>query len=193
MVKNMNLVKILFGVMVVSIIGCAGTPESRVKDVDPVEKEMDRLKAGAMLYEDTPPFMMIASKRGTEIYAVKQNRTFQTNDPGVRQARWKIMIENHRPYGRCVAVRFRLLDFDYISNHPQDFHVPPHGAVLAGVMQQKVWEINGVKFVPPSSGYVTALRLQDPVIDADPGEECDFAVEDAVEKEDAVQTSFSLF
>lgn len=173
------------------VAGCA-TDIGPVKEVDPELDELKRLE-GAMLYVDTPPFMTIADKKGMMVFAEKNPRTFQTNSPGIRQARWTIKVMNSKPIGQCLTVQFRLLDFVYVSDHPSEFYIPPNSAMIAGTMKQKVWEIDGVQFVPPSSGYVKEMRVRDPVIDAERGSECDFATEEAIEDDDFDGTYFSLF
>lgn len=189
--EQMNLFKML-PLAILFATGCA-TDIGPVKDVDPELDELKRLGEGVMLYEDTPPFLTIADKKGIMIFAEKNEKTFQTNDPGVRQARWAIKVLNDNNIGRCIAIEFRLLDFIYVSDHPSEFFVPANSAMIAGTMKQKVWTIGGVQFVPPSSGYVRKMNIRDPVIDANIGEECDFAIEDAVEDDDTDTMFFSLF
>lgn len=187
----MNLIKML---PVILLAGCT-VDTGMVKDVDPQEDELKRLGEGAMLYVDTPPFLTIAEKKGMMVFAEKNPKTFQTNniDPAVRQARWTIKVLNETTVDRCVTLEFRLLDFTYISDHPSEFFVPASSAKIAGTMNQKVWRIDGVEFVPPSSGYVKNMRVRNPVEGADRGSECDFAKEEAIEDDENDMILFNLF
>lgn len=166
-----------------------------VKDIDPQKEELKRLGEGSVLYVDTPPFLTIADKKKMMVFAEKNPKTFQTNniDPAVRQARWTIKVLNTDNKNKCLTLEFRLLDFTYISDHPSEFFVPANSAKIAGTMLQKVWRIDGVEFVPPSSGYVSNIRVRNPVENAKRGSECDFAKEDAIEYGDNDTIFFSLF
>ena len=59
------------------------------------------------------------------------------------------------------------------------FLVPDREMLHLGTMIGKVWMIDGVAVAPPPSGYVHAMSVRDPDMDAMPGEECYFLEEEA--------------
>lgn len=166
--------------------GCSTmVKEKNVVVVDPIEQERKILEREGKIgrhdimaaYERTPPHVIIADKDNI-VVTVDKAPPLEDND-GVEQEVWEVFAENKSSTaGQCVTVLWRLMDFEYTANDGSEVYVPKHAKVHMGTMYQKIWELDGVRFAPPASGYAEKIRVRAPIADAKSGEECAHIVED---------------
>ena len=166
--------RILTLFLVVFFLGGCSTivKESDIVEYDPESNDFHR-QNGEPMYTQTKPIVVVAKDKGIKIRVVRDKPVYDEQDKVERQ-HWKVYAHNDNYTHKCVGVVWRLLDFRYISDHPSMVLIKRKEKKLMGVMVQNVWEIDGVKFAPPPSGYVHMMQVLDPVKKAKKGEECLF-------------------
>lgn len=150
--------------------------EKDIVNYDPETMDVFR-KEGAPMYEETPDHLVVAQDSGIIVDVHRMADVFDEQEDVERQ-RWNVFVTNTTYSNQCVGVSWRLLDFKFISEHPTMVLVERESMLRLGTMLGKVWEIDGVAFAPPPSGYVQDMEIHDPVENAKPGDECLFLVDE---------------
>lgn len=155
----------------IALSGCSAkiVKEDRVIDVDP--DQLDRAVYGDTMPEATPDHVMVGTKDDVTIDVNKQG---VEHDPQnrVELQIWDVTATNFNNAPKCVTLMWQLMDFEYISFGPSEQFIRPLSAQKIGEMRQQYWVINGARVAFPPSGYLSSMRVRDPVADAKPGEEC---------------------
>lgn len=173
----MNTIKLLITLSLINITGCASQVVDWDGDNIPLEEQRRIMDKSSVEYSED--VVTLATETGVAIIASKDSPTIQfQNDYEVKQDNWSIDAHNFTDKDQCVALQWKLMDFKYVSDHPTLFYVPKQSITRAGTMTQMVWEMDGVKFVPDSSGFIWAMGTREPVKNAKKGDECTFNLEE---------------
>lgn len=167
--------KLVIIASMLSVSGCA-INLGGMKDVDLEKEEQKRLKNNLELYKPTPPHVRAADVDGIVIHADKRDSI--KDDQLVEQEVWSITAQNTNTEGKCISMRWKLLDFEYISNEPTAFYLKARETREIGTMMQTIWNLDGVRFAPPASGFIEMFKVNTPLADAEVGKECVNIVED---------------
>ena len=153
--------------------GCSTQVVDWDGDEIPIEEQHRIMQQESVKYTDE--VVTLATENDISIVATKQGPilTFE-KDYTIKQDNWSIDAHNFSDVPQCVALQWKLMDFKFVSDHPTLFYVPGKSIVHVGTMTQMVWEIDGVKFVPESSGFIWAMATRSPAENAEKGEECVF-------------------
>jgi len=160
------------------LTGCGMT---KVVDWDgeniPLEEQRRIMANESVQY--TEDVVTLATENDIGIIASKEGPTLTfEHDYEIEQDNWSIDAHNFGDVAQCVALQWKLMDFKFVSDHPTLFYSPGKSIVHVGTMTQMVWEIDGVKVVPESSGFLWFMITRDPVEDAQTGDECTFILEE---------------
>lgn len=166
--------KWLMVVFVLLLSGCAG---NKIIDVDrDVEKEkvMNDMFTDGVEYDgvnrilvDSDDIIVKAVKADVIVNEYERFKKYE-----VKQDVWNIEVSNYSGNDVCVTLLWKLMDFQFVTTLPSSFLVLADATTLIGEMTEQVWEIQGVKFTPGGSGYVYQMDIDDPIEDADAGDEC---------------------
>ena len=154
-------------------------PESEIVsyDLGKLSKE-EQQKARKQKAQKTADTILFGVKENISVMAVKTVPYKEIIGDEVVQDKWDVVAANASDDDKCVTIIWQLMDFKYISEFPTEFFLKKHEMKKVGTMIQVVWEIQGVKFVPESSGYIYWLGVRDPVEDAKKGDECTFNIDE---------------
>jgi len=173
----MKYLNLAIALSLLLLSGCA----SKVVDWDgdniPIEEQHRMMNQSSVEY--TEDIVTLATENHVAIIASRTNPTltFQ-NDYEIKQDNWSVDAHNISDKDQCVAIQWKLMDFKFVSEHPTLFYVPKRGIAHVGIMTQMVWEMQGVRFVPDSSGFIWAMGTRDTVPNAAEGDECTFLLEE---------------
>lgn len=152
-----------------TVFGLGGT-----KDIDTEKEEQRRIrelkkKTESDGYEPTPPIVKAASKDGITISVEKSTPLVEKD---YSREVWHVFAKNETPHDKCVFIQWRLMDFEYVSDEASEFLLRSNTRRSIGTMLQFVYNLDGVKFTAPASGYVNQFRVRDPNKKAKRGDEC---------------------
>ena len=169
--------KILTALLILSLLILSGCGMTTVTDWDgdnvPLEEQRRIMAKQSVQY--TEDIVTLATESEIGIVATKEGQTLTfENDYEIKQDNWSIDAHNFSDIPQCVAIQWKLMDFQFISDHPTLFYVPGKSITHVGTMTQLVWEIDGIKVVPESSGFIWAMVTREPAENALKGEECTF-------------------
>lgn len=156
--------------------GCATGP--KIVDIDPIELERQRLKEQVEQEIPTPDHVVVADGKSILVEVDKAEPIIEDND--VEREVWVVSATNNAPKDKCVTIIWKLLDFQYQTS---EFLLEAHYSKEIGVMVQQTMTIDGVKFAPPASGFVKAMRVRKTIEDAKEGEECLYLTQEKKIKE----------
>lgn len=170
----MNILKFAIPIALLNITGCATIVDydGEFSDVE----QRQALEDGGVIY--TEDIVNLADEEDIVIVASKSDTITFESDYEVKQDTWDIDAHNMGSKNQCVTLVWRLMDFKFVSDHPDEFYSPANSIVRVGTMTQMVWEIDGVKFAPDGSGYLYGMRVREPVKDAATGDECLHLIKD---------------
>lgn len=163
--------RILGIVLIGGILSGCGT--ATIKEYDP--EQADRNISQEDLFKPTPDHVIVGEYKDV---VVEVNKMKTREDDMIPRQEWSVFATNNNDDDICLAVAWRLLDFQFISHHPTQVLVRSGQREFLGTMLQTVWTIDGVQFAPPPSGYVHNMTVKDPVEDAVRGEECLFLADE---------------
>ena len=84
---------------------------------------------------------------------------------------WYAILKNDNKEPKCVAVSWRLMDFEMLTDYPEMISLKPGEEILNyAVFKQRIWNLDGTRFALPPSGYVGNMIVVDP----DPKTGCTF-------------------
>jgi hypothetical protein len=168
----------IFALALLVLGGCSTTkpisdsrivPESKVVVVDP--DKLDREIYGDKLPEPTPDHVMVGTKDGV-IIDVDKKGTEHDPQHDIELQVWKVTATNMNHDPKCVTLMWQLMDFEYISFGPSEQLVRGEASHIMGEMKQQFWIIEGAKVTFPPSGFLSNMRVRNPVAGAKIGEEC---------------------
>lgn len=155
--------------------GCA---TQQIVDRDFDKEEIDYVKKHGVPAEKDPlwqapsePFGVLVNQDGIRVTAY---RSADTND-GVNNLQvWNIDVQNTTSDAQCIALNWKLQDFQLESNYETFIYVQPKQLLeKVATLTQKVWQIADMKVVLPPSGYIDGVVIKDPTDKGD----CDFAAD----------------
>lgn len=168
-------IKMIF--VILSMLGLSGCATTTIRDYDgeniSQEEKQQLMDEGGIQY--TESIIELISDNGITIIATKTTPTLTVyHDYEVVQDNWDITALNTTTDSECVTLLWKLMDFKFVSEYPSEFLVRHSSSLHIGTMIQQVWEIQGVKFTPDSSGYVAGMLVREPIPNAAIGDECTF-------------------
>jgi hypothetical protein len=165
----------------ISVLMFSGCASKIIEDTDPsvqhFDPDNDVIEVPDGQAEPTEPNVILAEKNRVSVSAHKIE-TIEDEDTGIEKENWLIIYGNNSLYPKCVGVMWKLLDFNFETNYPTDVYMKSKSWLPIGNMIQGTWNLDGIQFAPEPSGYVAAIRVQDPVEGAKEGEECTFVEDD---------------
>lgn len=177
--RNAIVLSGLVGVLFLSGCGTTMVKEKDIVNYDPESMDVFH-EEGKPTYEDAPDHIVVAKEDGILVDVHRIADVFD-EQADVERQRWNVFVTNTSHSDQCVGILWRLLDFKFITEHPTTTLVEENSMLHLGTMLGRVWEIDGVSFAPPPSGYVQAMQVRDPIKDAKAGDECLFlASEDEI-------------
>ena len=167
-------------IVCLSLIGCATVD----RDFEKEEQEFIKLhgvRAKDPFYApDTPNDVLAGKKDGVRV-TVHKGRP--TKSEGFELQQWFAVLTNDSEEDKCIAVLWKLMDFELVTNFPEFIYLTPHQQIVNyASLKQQVWNMDGTKFALPPSGYIEQLDVRDPNLKNKPGQECIFEDEDIDEQ-----------
>lgn len=127
----------------------------------------------------TPPYVKIFND--DDVYV----EVFRLKDISFRDIvlqQWEVYIKNKNNYNICVAIKWKLQDFELQSEYPTMFLLKPDQYLDLGKMKQTVWAFDKIFVALPPSGYVDSAKILEAQIDKKTNKyTCDME-EDSVEE-----------
>jgi hypothetical protein len=167
MVRNILLVLIA----AIALGGCSAkiVKEDQVVHIDP--DKLDRAVYGDTTPQPTPDHVMVGMKNGITVDVDKKGVEHDSQNRVELQI-WEVTATNFNDTPKCVTLMWQLMDFEYISFGPSEQYIKALTANKLGEMRQQYWVIDGARVAFPPSGYLSNMRVRDPVAGAKIGEEC---------------------
>lgn len=166
--------KILIVGYIMLLTACSTT---NIIDYDPEKETFEHMKnvkkaqQDAFYAEETPPHVDLFKKDGINIVIDKKDPL--VGRMGIRLDRWEASAINHNNLPKCVAVDWRLLDFEYESQYPDEFLVYGNSVLNFAHFRQTIWAFDKDTFlVLPPSGYVNDISVRDADINEKGHYEC---------------------
>ena len=170
----MNIRNIILAAFLLLTVGCAGTTSPTPIDYDPELDYTVNPKTGRIADpEPTPPYVLAADHKGVLVEVIKQP-SFYDEQLATELQSWAVFYTNTNKTTKCVGVIWRLMDFEFISEHPTTVMVPAGYRLSAGEMLGMTMNIDGVIVALPPSGYVHEMQVVSPDWKQMEGYECTF-------------------
>lgn len=166
--------------------GCGSAPriidESEIYIYDPEQDQYNKMRE-ADLPENSPPEITVGSKNNISI-EVNKGTPFYDDEIRRYRDRWIVAALNLNDTGKCITPRWKLMDFNYITNQPSEFYIGPKRMIIVGEMVQNIWVLDGVPISLPASGYLDNMLVRNPNTSGE--EKCGFIVpeEDIIHGDD---------
>lgn len=164
-----------------SLIGCA-----TVVDRDFEKEEQDFIKQHGQAAKDpffapaTPNDVIGANEDNIRV-TIHKSKSDKVN--GLELQNWKAVLTNDSEEDKCVAVLWKLMDFQLVTHYPEFLYLTPHQQILDyAELKQQIWNMDGTKFALPPSGYIQQMVIKEPNIKNKLGEECVFENEKVEEQ-----------
>lgn len=172
----MSRFRIAMVLALLALGGCSTT--AKIVDYDPETQDVFRPESGsADIYQPTEDWIIAAEEDNVSVEVIKSD-SFYDEQHEVDLQRWIVLVTNRNKVEKCVGVLWRLLDFQFISEHPTTVLIPEETVMQLGTMQGQIMMIDGVAVAPPPSGYVHEMQVLKPDYEAPQGEECLFLDEE---------------
>lgn len=167
---------------VVFAVGCS----TSILERDFEKEEQEYIKTHGVkaaqdpLYQSPTSDTVVAGTLDNVIVTLYKSNT-ETRDNLSLQV-WSASIFNHNNSAVCVAVIWKLMDFDLITDYPDFVFIEKNSSIFRyATMRQTIWDLSGTKFALPPSGYIKNMIVKTPSKNAKNGEECIFN-EDTIEE-----------
>jgi hypothetical protein len=143
------------------IIGC--TPNIKEYDAEKVEMEqvnkIKKVQADPFYSNPTPDFVRVASDDDISIEVSKLKPV--VGHQNIKLDVWVIKAVNNSTIPKCVAIDWKLQDFELETGLPYEFIVLDKEVLNVGRMKQTIWSFDGAAIALPPSGYVDKLKVRD--------------------------------
>jgi hypothetical protein len=144
---------------------------TEVRDYDPEVEDVFSRNDFPDEAQPTDFTMVLAQRRGVSIHVERVEDIYdEQHDIDLQQ--WEAYATNDLRRHRCIAVVWRLLDFQFITENTTGVLLQPREFHHLGTMLGETWVIDGVTVAPPPSGYVQELKVWSPDLDAPEDEQC---------------------
>ena len=162
--------------ILIATLAMTGCATQQIVDRDFDKEEIEYVKKHGieaakdpLWQEPSNPFGVLVDQDGIRVTAY---RSADANDGVDKLQVWYVDVQNTTSDAQCVALNWKLQDFQLESNYETFIYIKPN-LVLEKVatLTQKVWVLDGLKLVLPPSGYIDGVVIKDPT-DKD---DCDFA------------------
>lgn len=176
----MRLTRLLIALPVAAMVGCTApmVKEADIVEVDPYDQPLPKeIKA----FEPTAPIVELGANNEVLVIAYRAPDVEEEDGHGndVSRQVWDILVTNQSPYhDKCVAMKWRLMDFKLHTERETEFLVTSDTTERFGTMVGEIWDIDGVRVAPPPSGYIHDMRVRKPIPFAPDGEECLFIADE---------------
>lgn len=153
--------KIILLTLCVLLVGCS----VNVRDYDAEKMEFDQIgkikKAQSDPFNNppTPDYVRVAEDSGVLIEAIKLKPI--TGHQNIKLDVWAINAINSNDIPKCVAINWKLQDFELESGLPFEFLINAYDTVKVGRMKQTIWSFDNTAIALPPSGYVDSMRVKD--------------------------------
>lgn len=154
----------LLAVATLLLSGCA-----TVVDIDPEQLEYDQMVKikGKQAAEKADPFdspptpnSVVAGRKDHVIIFVTKTTPIQ-GPMNIKLDRWNVRASNFDDESKCVALQWRLQDFEFESEYPTEFFIAPQKTIDLGRMHQTIWSLDGLTFAIPPSGYLAKMNVRE--------------------------------
>lgn len=149
------------------IVGCTPT----IQDRDFEKEEVEYIRSHGvdpMFAPATKDDIFMGRKDGITVSLHKDTSTYIN---GVESQNWFAVVTNENDDPKCVAIVWRLMDFEIINDNPELVYIKGHEINHNFTqLKQKLWYLNNVLFALPPSGYIHDVFIRDP----DPKTQCVF-------------------
>jgi hypothetical protein len=128
----------------------------------------------------TPDYVKIADNDDVYVEAIKL-KPFK-GPQNIKLDHWIINATNRSNKTVCVAIKWKLQDFEFTSELPLEFLMKGKEFLKVGDMRQSIWSFSDVMIAIPPSGYVDSMNVRDAKIETKTGKyTCDMLEEDIQE------------
>lgn len=149
----------------VLLSGCA-----TVVDIDPEQMEYDQIVKikGKQAAEVLDPFAspptpnsVIAGRKDHVVVFVTKSTPVK-GPQNIKLDTWNVRASNFNDESKCVAIQWRLQDFEFESDYPTEFFIASQKTIDLGKMRQTIWSLDGLTFAIPPSGYIQKMNVREP-------------------------------
>ena len=170
-----------------SITGCVTVVEY---DAEKMEYEQVNKLKYAQQHPDpfnnpaTPPLVKIADNDDVYVEAIKLKPV--EGPQHIKLDVWTIKATNRSKITKCVAIKWKLQDFEFTSDLPLEFLLQGREQIKIGDMKQSIWSFDSTLIAIPPSGYVDSMNVRDADIEKTTGKyTCDQLEEDIQEPKES--------
>jgi hypothetical protein len=151
--------KITLLLAIIFVQGCA--PVIKDFDAGKIEREkVAQIKQIQLLKPvPTPDFVRVADEDGVIVEVIKLKPI--KGRAGINLDVWSINVSNKSDEPKCVAIDWKLMDFELETSLPYDFLVLDNETIKLGRMKQTIWSFDDNAIALPPSGYVERMRVRD--------------------------------
>lgn len=107
----------------------------------------------------TPAYVKIADVDDVYIEAIKLKP--EINKDELKLDLWAIQAVNITLIPKCVAINWKLQDFDFETGLEYEFLIKPNQLLKVGRMKQSIWSFDGSNITIPPSGYIESMNIRD--------------------------------
>lgn len=151
--------------IMLSVVGCT----SNIKDVDfdklevtQVSKLKKKQTEDPFKSEVTPNFVKLIEKDDISIEVFK---VLPIEHKGIKLDVWTVTAINNSDTNKCIAIQWKLQDFEFESDLPIMFILNSKQKLSIGKMKQTIWSFDEFQVAIPPSGYVENLFIREPSYD----------------------------
>lgn len=162
------------------VVGCTPTIVDRDFEKEErayIKKYGEPARKDPMYASPSKETVFAGDEDNVRITLAKGNDTILKN--GDHLQNWYAVVFNNNMKAKCVAVNWKLMDFELITDDVTFVYLKPHQTKMDyAKFKQKVWDLDGISLVLPPSGYVDKIVVKDPT----KKNNCEFIDEDIDEK-----------